>query len=193
MISRFHSRRPFMISWCDRVPKMRLRTQSRTKYYSSYLNIIFYIMETAIFLTKALNCLWFFWRVLYGCTEVKLQYKLNSLCTIRQCKSPGSYCILWRPSGVCTVLRLYYWLPWLAATSGISTHLEQRVYAVTNKWKYSNSSWTWKWCNESFSVNSPKLNNTSRYLSENIINSFKALTNFKEIIVATTLPTTSGN
>ena len=34
-----------------------------------------------------------FWQALYGCTEVKLQYKLTPLCTIRQCKSPGPYCM----------------------------------------------------------------------------------------------------
>ena len=57
------------------------------------------------------------------------------------------------------------------------------------------SSWTWKRCNEGFSINSPKLNNT-RTLTKTLLKSedhshqvfsFKALTNFKEAIVATTL------
>jgi hypothetical protein len=36
----------------------------------------------------------FFWQALYGCTEVKLRYKLAPLCTIRQYKSPGPYCTM---------------------------------------------------------------------------------------------------
>ena len=48
-------------------------------------------MKKGIFLTKALNYLWF---SLYGCTEVKLQYKLTPLCTIRQCRLPGLYCTM---------------------------------------------------------------------------------------------------
>jgi hypothetical protein len=51
-------------------------------------------MKKGIFLTKALNYLWFFWQALYGCTEVKLQYKPTLLCTIRQCKLPGPYCTM---------------------------------------------------------------------------------------------------
>jgi hypothetical protein len=53
-------------------------------------------------------------------------------------------------------------------------------------------------CNEGFSINSPKLNNT-RTLTKTLLKSedhyqvasFKALTNFKKIIVATTLPTSN--
>jgi hypothetical protein len=33
-----------------------------------------------------------FWQALYGCTEVKLQYKLTPPCTILQCKLPVLYC-----------------------------------------------------------------------------------------------------
>ena len=71
------------------VLKKQPRTQSWTKYN---LEILFYTIKKRIFLIKALNYTRFLWRASSSCTEVKLQYKLTPLCTIRQYKSPAPYC-----------------------------------------------------------------------------------------------------
>ena len=62
IISNFHSRRHSCSQYHDiseHGPQKATKDPKLTRYYSRYLNIIFSTMKKGIFLTKALNYLWF--------------------------------------------------------------------------------------------------------------------------------------
>ena len=118
MISCFHSRR-HSCPWYHDTP--RTGDLKLTRYYSRYPNIIFFTMKKGIFLTKAVN---YFgkpctaalrsncspncspnWFPLYH-TAVQVAWTILYYDSLVPCRS--------RRTGVCTVLRLYYWLPWAA-------------------------------------------------------------------------------